>query len=64
VRYTQWFNTLGAPAAVVPVGRSPEGLPIGVQIAARPFEDEVALGVAGFVDRAFGFSAPVMAGAS
>jgi amidase len=64
VRHTQWFNTLGAPAAVVPVGRSPEGLPIGVQIAARPFEDEVALGVAGFVDRAFGFSAPVMAGAS
>ena len=34
VRYTQWFNVLGAPAAVVPVGRSAEGLPIGVQIAA------------------------------
>jgi amidase len=64
VRYTQWFNTLGAPAAVAPVGRSPEGLPIGVQIASRPFEDEVALGVAGVVDRAFGFSAPAMAGAS
>jgi Asp-tRNA(Asn)/Glu-tRNA(Gln) amidotransferase A subunit family amidase len=64
VRYTQWFNTLGAPAAVAPVGRSPEGLPIGVQIAARPFEDEVALGVAGVVDRAFGFLAPAMAGAS
>jgi amidase len=58
VRYTQWFNTLGAPAAVVPVGRSPEGLPIGVQIAARPFADEVALGVASFVDRAFGFRPP------
>jgi Asp-tRNA(Asn)/Glu-tRNA(Gln) amidotransferase A subunit family amidase len=58
MRYTQWFNTLGAPAAVVPVGRSPEGLPIGVQIAARPFEDEVALGVAGIVDRSFGFRVP------
>jgi amidase len=58
VRYTQWFNTLGAPAAVVPVGRSGEGLPIGVQVAARPFEDEVALGVAGIVDRAFGYRAP------
>jgi amidase len=57
VRYTQWFNTLGAPAAVVPVGRSAEGLPIGVQIAARPFEDEVALGVAAIVDAAFGFRA-------
>jgi Asp-tRNA(Asn)/Glu-tRNA(Gln) amidotransferase A subunit family amidase len=61
VKYTQWFNTLGAPAAVVPVGHSAEGLPIGVQIAARPFEDEVALGVAGIVDRAFGFLAPAMA---
>jgi amidase len=61
VRYTQWFNTLGAPAAVVPVGRSPEGLPIGVQVAARPFEDEVVLGVAGVLDRAFGFRAPGMA---
>ncbi len=60
VRYTQWFNTLGAPAAVVPVERSPEGLPIGVQVAARPFEDEVALGVAAVVDRAFGYRAPDM----
>jgi len=30
--YTEWFNLLGTPAAVVPVGKSPEGLPIGVQI--------------------------------
>ena len=58
VRYTQWFNTLGAPAAVLPVGRSPEGLPIGVQVAARPFEDEVALGVAAAVDAAFGYKPP------
>ncbi len=61
VRYTQWFNTLGAPAAVVPVGRSAEGLPIGVQVAARPFEDEVALAVAGVVDHAFGYRPPKMA---
>ena len=61
VRYTQWFNVLAGPAAVVPVGRSPEGLPIGVQIAALPFEDEVALGVAAVVDEAFGYRAPAMA---
>ncbi len=61
VRYTQWFNSLGAPAAVVPVGVSPEGLPIGVQIAARPFADEVALGVAAVVDAAFGYRPPPMA---
>jgi amidase len=61
MRYTQWFNALACPAAVVPVGTSPEGLPIGVQIDARPFEDEVALGVAAIVDAAFGYRAPTMA---
>ncbi|HVZ83450.1 MAG TPA: amidase [Terracidiphilus sp.] len=61
VRHTQWFNALAAPAAVVPVGRSPEGLPIGVQIAARPFEDETALGVAAVVDAAFGYRPPPLA---
>ena len=52
---------LGAPAAVVPVGHSSEELPIGVQIAARPFQDEVALGIAGVLDSAFGFSSPPIA---
>jgi amidase len=61
VRHTQWFNVLAAPAAVVPVGRSPEGLPIGVQIVARPFEDETALGVAAVVDAEFGYRPPPMA---
>jgi len=61
VRHTQWFNALAAPAAVVPVGRSPEGLPIGVQIAARTFHDETALGIAGIVDAAFGYRTPPMA---
>jgi len=61
VRHTQWFNVLAAPGAVVPVGRSPEGLPIGVQIVARPFEDEIALGVAEIVDEAFGYRAPPLA---
>src|SRR3984885_699546 len=37
--YSQWFNLLGNPAAVVPVGKSPEGLPIGVQVVGRPWED-------------------------
>jgi amidase len=60
-RYTQWFNALACPAAVVPVGRSAEGLPIGVQIVARPFEDETALGIAGVVDAAFGYRPPPMA---
>lgn len=61
MRYTVWFNLLGSPAAVVPVGRSPEGLPIGVQIAGRPFEDEVVLGIAAAVDSEFGYTAPPIA---
>jgi amidase len=61
VRHTQWFNALAAPAAVVPVGSSPEGLPIGVQIVARPFQDETALGIAAIVDAAFGYHPPPMA---
>ncbi len=61
MRYTQWFNLLGAPAAVVPVGRSPEGLPIGVQIAGRPFEDERVLGIAAAVEAAFGYQPPAIA---
>ena len=44
--YTEFFNLLGNPAAVVPVGRSPEGLPIGVQIVGRPWEEEQVLAVA------------------
>jgi amidase len=61
MRFTQWFNTLACPAAVIPLGASPEGLPIGVQIVARPFGDEVVLGVASVVDAVFGYRPPAMA---
>lgn len=59
--YTQWFNILGNPAVVVPVGCSPQGLPIGVQIVGRPYEEEVILAVAEVVERASdGWQAPPM----
>ena len=61
MRFTQWFNLLGAPAAVVPVGASPEGLPIGVQIAGKPFFDEAVLAIAAVVEGAFGYKAPPVA---
>jgi len=44
--YCEWFNLLGMPAVTVPVTRSQEGLPIGVQIITRPWEEEIALAVA------------------
>jgi amidase len=52
--YSQWFNLLGNPAAVVPVGSSPEGLPIGVQIVGRPWEEEAVLAVAAKIEDACG----------
>src|SRR6185437_13966550 len=64
MRYTQWFNVLASPAAVVPVGTSPEGLPIGVQVAGRPFEDESVLAVAAAVEFAFGYRPPPLANTS
>jgi len=58
MRYSQWFNLLAAPAAVVPVGRAPEGLSIGVQIVGRPYDDEIVLTVASVIDREFGYVVP------
>jgi Asp-tRNA(Asn)/Glu-tRNA(Gln) amidotransferase A subunit family amidase len=52
--YTEWFNLLGNPAAVVPVGRSLGGLPIGVQIVGRPWEEEKVLDVASVIEREVG----------
>ena len=52
--YTEWFNLLGNPAAVVPVSSTEEGLPIGVQIVGRPWEDEQVLPVAKVVEQGCG----------
>jgi amidase len=40
------FNLLGMPAVVIPFGMSPEGLPIGIQLAARAHEEELLLELA------------------
>jgi len=60
-RFTQWFNVLAAPAVVLPVGRSPEGLPIGVQLVALPNRDEQALAIAAILEKSFGYQPPPMA---
>ncbi len=61
--YTQWFNILGAPVAVVPVGRSSEGLPIGVQVAGAPFMEGDVLDAAAAIERASGgYMAPPAGG--
>jgi aspartyl-tRNA(Asn)/glutamyl-tRNA(Gln) amidotransferase subunit A len=39
-QYTRPFNLNGFPAITVPCGFSDQGLPIGLQLAGRPFEEE------------------------
>ena len=48
--YTLAYNLTGWPAAVVRCGTSPEGLPIGVQIVARPWREDVALALAHYLE--------------
>jgi len=52
--YTSTYNLTGWPGAVVRGGTSPEGLPIGVQIVARPWREDVALAVAQHIEAALG----------
>jgi amidase len=52
--FSQWLNLTGFPGASVPVGHSNEGLPIGVQVIGRPFEDELVLSVAEAIEAARG----------
>ncbi len=54
MRFSQWLNLTGFPGASVPMGLSNEGLPIGVQIIGRPFEDELVLAVAQTIEQARG----------
>ncbi len=42
-RFARGFNVLGFPALSIPCGWSPEGLPIGLQLIARPFEENLLL---------------------
>jgi Asp-tRNA(Asn)/Glu-tRNA(Gln) amidotransferase A subunit family amidase len=52
--YSQAFNVFDLPVAVVPVGCSADGLPIGVQIIGRPFAEETVLAAAAILETAFG----------
>ena len=54
IPYTLPYSLTGWPCVVVRAGTSPEGLPIGVQIVARPWRDDVALAAAYAIERALG----------
>ncbi|XP_012057101.1 PREDICTED: fatty-acid amide hydrolase 2-like [Atta cephalotes] len=48
------FNLFGFPAAHVPMGLNHEGMPIGVQVIAAPYQDRLCLAVAKELEMAFG----------
>jgi amidase len=52
--FTTPHSLTGAPAATVRCGTSATGLPIGVQLVARPWRDDVALAAALQLERALG----------
>jgi Asp-tRNA(Asn)/Glu-tRNA(Gln) amidotransferase A subunit family amidase len=58
MRFSQWLNLTGFPGASVPVSHSNDGLPIGVQVIGRPFEDELVLAVAEAIEAARGICEP------
>lgn len=52
--YSDVHNLTGWPAVVVRGGTSPEGLPIGVQLVAAPWREDVALAAARVVESSSG----------
>jgi Asp-tRNA(Asn)/Glu-tRNA(Gln) amidotransferase A subunit family amidase len=48
------FNLLGMPGMVIPFGMSADGLPIGVQLVARAYDEELLLEVACRLEEARG----------
>ena len=51
-RYTAWFNLLQNPAMAVPVLQTAEGLPIGVQLVAAPWNEALTLSAARVIEAA------------
>jgi amidase len=54
MRFSQWLNLAGFPGLSLPMGQSPEGLPINIQLIARPHEEEILLAVAEKLEQARG----------
>ncbi len=52
--YTMTYSLTDWPAAVIRAGTSPEGLPIGVQIVAAPWREDIVLRVAKYLEGQFG----------
>ncbi|RWS09902.1 fatty-acid amide hydrolase 2-like protein [Dinothrombium tinctorium] len=54
VGYTSIFNVLSVPVTTCPVGLNGDGLPIGVQVVAKQFNDHLTIAVAQEIEKLFG----------
>ncbi|MEL6318648.1 MAG: Asp-tRNA(Asn)/Glu-tRNA(Gln) amidotransferase subunit GatA, partial [Pseudomonadota bacterium] len=55
--FTVTVNLAGLPGISVPAGRDPKGLPLGLQLIGRPFEEGALLSMAAAMEAAAGFDA-------
>jgi amidase len=54
IPYTLTYSLTGYPAAVVRAGTAADGMPVGVQVVARPWRDDVAIAGAYRIQQALG----------
>jgi Asp-tRNA(Asn)/Glu-tRNA(Gln) amidotransferase A subunit family amidase len=48
------FNLLGMPAMTIPFGQDESGMPVGIQLAGRPYDEELLLELAVRMEQARG----------
>lgn len=52
--YTMPFNLSGHPAVVIPIGKTPEGLPVGLQIVGKRWQEMELIAIAQSIDSVVG----------
>ena len=55
--FTVPANLAGVPAASIPAGLDANGLPLGLQVISRTFDEETMFAVAATIEQAAGFTA-------
>ena len=58
-RYTTFFNMTGHPALMIPCAMHSEGLPIGLQLVGRYFDERTVLRAGRMIERSDRFSIPL-----
>ena len=61
-RFVRGINVLGAPALSIPCAFDSEGMPLGLQIVGRWFEEETILRVGAAIESAVSLKSPPLPG--